>query len=41
MANKEFVIPSGPSPLEVTERNVVFEVFSNSYSGYFYASILS
>lgn len=41
MANKEFVIPSGPSPLEVPERNVVFEVFSNSYSEYFYASILS
>ncbi len=35
MANKEFVIPSGPSPLEVPERNVVFEGFC------FYASILS
>lgn len=41
MANKEFVIPSGPSPLEVPERNVVFGVFSDSYSGDFYASILS
>lgn len=35
MANKEFVIPSGPSPLEVPKRNVVFEGFC------FYASILS